>query len=87
MGKTMEPDEKDENGGHPSAEAPPASDAAPKLPSLQEVERKHILAALKLTSGVIEGPNGAAKILNLHPNTLRHRMGKFGIKRSDHHSS
>ena len=57
------------------------------LPSLKEVERNHILAALKLTSGVIEGPKGAAKILNLHPNTLRHRMEKFGIKRSDHHPS
>ena len=85
-GKDDGPDEKDEKDGRSSAEAQPASDAAPKLPSLQEVERKHILAALKLTSGVIEGPNGAAKILNLHPNTLRHRMGKFGIKRSDHHS-
>jgi len=52
------------------------------LPTLQEVERAHILAALKQTRGVIEGPNGAAKALDLHPNTLRHRMGKLGIKRS-----
>jgi formate hydrogenlyase transcriptional activator len=58
-----------------------------RLPTLEEVERNHILAAIKLTSGVIEGPKGAARILNLHPNTLRHRMEKFGIKRSDHHPS
>jgi formate hydrogenlyase transcriptional activator len=60
---------------------------ASKLPSMKEVERTHVLAALKLTSGVIEGPNGAARILNLHPNTLRHRMAKLGIKRSDHRPS
>ena len=54
------------------------------LPTLQEVERSHILAALEQTGGVVDGPKGAAKILNLHPNTLRHRMGKLGIKRSAH---
>ena len=70
-----------------SEESQTARGSASKLPSLKEVERNHILAALKLTSGVIEGPNGAAKILNLHPNTLRHRMGKFGIKASDHRPS
>jgi formate hydrogenlyase transcriptional activator len=54
------------------------------MPTLEEVERGHILAALQKTGGVIEGPKGAAKILNLHPNTLRHRMHKFGIKRPAH---
>jgi formate hydrogenlyase transcriptional activator len=67
----------------PHATIVPAS----PLPSMKEAERNHIVAALKLTSGVIEGPNGAAKILNLHPNTLRHRMARHGIKRSDHHLS
>lgn len=57
------------------------------LPSMKEVERNHIVAALKLTSGVIEGPKGAAKILHLHPNTLRNRMAKLGIKRADHQIS
>ena len=54
------------------------------LSTLEEVERSHILAALKQTGGVIEGPKGAAKILNIHPNTLRSRMAKLGIKRSGH---
>jgi hypothetical protein len=54
--------------------------AAP--PTLEAVERAHIMAVLKETDGVIEGPKGAAKILNLHPNTLRHRLKKLGIKRS-----
>src|SRR5262249_12473566 len=45
----------------------------PSLKTLQEIERAHILAVLQQTHGVIEGPNGAAKTLGLHPNTLRHR--------------
>jgi formate hydrogenlyase transcriptional activator len=51
------------------------------------VERGHILAVLKQTGGVIEGPKGAARILNLHPNTLRHRINKLGIKHSTHRIS
>jgi formate hydrogenlyase transcriptional activator len=50
--------------------------------TLEEVEREHILAALTRTGGVVEGPKGAAGMLNLHPNTLRHRMDKLGIPRS-----
>jgi formate hydrogenlyase transcriptional activator len=58
---------------------------SPKLLlTLDEVDRDHILAALQHTGGVVDGPKGAAKILNLHPNTLRHRMNKLGIKRSRH---
>jgi formate hydrogenlyase transcriptional activator len=50
--------------------------------SIQEVEKRHILEVLTQTSWVIEGDRGAAKILNLHPNTLRSRMKKLGIERS-----
>ena len=49
--------------------------------ALDTVEREHILAALAETNWVIEGDKGAAKILNLHPNTLRSRMKKMGIQR------
>jgi formate hydrogenlyase transcriptional activator len=56
--------------------------ASPVLSTLEDVERGYIMAVLKQTGGVIEGPKGAAKILNLHPNTLRHRISKLGIKRS-----
>jgi formate hydrogenlyase transcriptional activator len=51
----------------------PYLDQSP-LKTLQEVERDHILAVLQQTHGVIEGSNGAAKTLGMHPNTLRHRM-------------
>ena len=54
------------------------------LKTLEEVERTHISAVLQETRGVIEGAKGAAKTLGMHPNTLRHRMEKLGIKRSAH---
>jgi formate hydrogenlyase transcriptional activator len=50
--------------------------------SLESIERNHILQVLRQTQGIIEGPRGAAKILNLHPNTLRSRMKKLGIERT-----
>ena len=57
------------------------------LLTLDEVDRNHILAALQHAGGVVDGPKGAARILNLHPNTLRHRMGKLGIKGARHRPS
>jgi len=61
--------------------------SAPALKTLDEVERDHISAVLLQTRGVIEGANGAAKTLGMHPNTLRHRMEKLGLKRSTHRIS
>ena len=48
--------------------------------ALDEVERQHIQAVLNHTQGVIAGPRGAAKILDINANTLRSRMEKLGIK-------
>ena len=67
-----------------SAAAPAVTTVSRTLPSLEEVERSHILAALEHTAWVIEGTKGASAILKLHPNTLRSRMEKLGIKRSGH---
>jgi len=64
--------------------------SAPLLPiagSLEEVERGHILRVLQDMSWVIEGKQGAAARLGLHPNTLRSRMQKLGIKKSRSASS
>ena len=52
-----------------------------RLLTLEAVERQHILHVLEKTNGVVEGPNGAARVLDLHPNTLRGRMRKLGIQR------
>ena len=49
--------------------------------SHSDVEREHILRVLEQTGWIIQGPKGAAKILDLHPNTLRYRMKKLGIRR------
>ena len=51
--------------------------------TMQGMERAHILKILGQTNGVIDGPRGAARILNMHPNTLRSRMKKLGIERND----
>jgi len=51
--------------------------------TLAEAEREHILAALKEADWVISGPNGAATRLGINRSTLRFRMGKLGIVRSD----
>lgn len=50
--------------------------------TLEEVERTHILNVLKQTSWKISGHQGAAVILDMHPNTLRSRMEKLGIERA-----
>ncbi len=47
--------------------------------TLEELEREHILRVLSDTQWKVEGPNGAATILALQPNTLRSRMKKLGI--------
>ena len=52
--------------------------------SLESVERRHIIAVLKRTHGVIEGPRGAAVVLKLKPSTTRFRMKKLGITKSDY---
>jgi transcriptional regulator with GAF, ATPase, and Fis domain len=49
------------------------------LPNLNIVATAHIRQALKVSKGRINGPGGAAEILGLNPNTLRHRMRKLGI--------
>jgi PAS domain S-box-containing protein len=48
---------------------------------LADVEREHIERVLASTGYRIAGEKGAAKALGLHPNTLRHRLDKLGIRR------
>jgi PAS domain S-box-containing protein len=49
--------------------------------TLEEVERNQILKILSETRWRIEGKDGSAAILGLHPSTLRARMHKLGILR------
>jgi transcriptional regulator with GAF, ATPase, and Fis domain len=54
---------------------PPAGD------TLRDVERRHILAVLEKTDGVVGGPHGAAQRLGMKRSTLNFRMKKLGIVR------
>ncbi len=51
------------------------------LRTLEETERDQILKTLSETRWRINGKEGAAAILGLHPSTLRARMQKLGIRR------
>ncbi|MEW6672598.1 MAG: sigma-54 dependent transcriptional regulator [Thermodesulfobacteriota bacterium] len=46
---------------------------------LEEMIASHITKALARTGGKVEGEKGAARLLGLHPSTLRGRMKKLGI--------
>ncbi len=56
---------------------PPGGEAEPA--TLADVEKRHIEKILARTGGVIAGPKGAAKILDMPRSTLIHRMRKLGI--------
>jgi formate hydrogenlyase transcriptional activator len=60
--------------------SPPLSSA---VRTLEETERNQILKILSETRWRIEGKDGAAAILGLHPSTLRARMHKLGILRPE----
>lgn len=48
---------------------------------LMDIQKEHIIKILNLTFWRISGDKGAAKILGLHPETLRSKMRKLDIKR------
>lgn len=59
-------------------------DAEPTLtkenfPTLDAAAKAHVVAALRLTGGIVEGPSGAAALLEINPHTLRARMRKLGL--------
>jgi PAS domain S-box-containing protein len=68
------------------APASASSADSPAPNSLEYVEREHLLSVLRDRKWIIDGPNGAAKVLDLHPNTLRSRLKKLGISRATHSS-
>jgi PAS domain S-box-containing protein len=61
--------------------------APTSVATLADAERQHILSALRSTNWVIDGPSGAARVLDMHPNTLRSRLKKLGISRAAHETS
>jgi transcriptional regulator with GAF, ATPase, and Fis domain len=68
-------------GAWPSATPAPAPPGtSPGLTPLDAAMAAHIHQALARTRGRIDGPRGAARLLGLHPNTLRARMTKLRIQ-------
>jgi transcriptional regulator with GAF, ATPase, and Fis domain len=52
-----------------------------ELMTLKNMERKHILRALKLCGWKVSGKGGAAEILDIKPTTLYARIRKLGIQK------
>jgi len=52
------------------------------LKTYSAMEKDYIIKVLEYTQWRVSGEQGAATILEMHPNTLRSRMSKLGIKRS-----
>ncbi|MFC1544605.1 helix-turn-helix domain-containing protein [Gemmatimonadota bacterium] len=51
------------------------------IPTLEILEREHIVKVLELTGWRVSGEKGAAKILGIKSTTLNARMKKLGIAR------
>jgi transcriptional regulator with GAF, ATPase, and Fis domain len=72
-----------DGGHHPHPGEAPATAAGRgsrgEIVTLDEAQRRHIMAALEQTRGKIEGRRGAATILGINPHTLRARMRKLGV--------
>jgi transcriptional regulator with GAF, ATPase, and Fis domain len=70
---------------HPIQEAPLPVAPPPafngRAETLEESQRSIIIQTLEKTYWRVEGPNGAAALLGVHPNTLRSRFKKLGITR------
>jgi formate hydrogenlyase transcriptional activator len=63
----------------------PKPSAMPRVlrtPTLEELEKDHILAVLKTTGWRVSGQRGAAIVLGMKPTTLEARMRKLGIERT-----
>jgi|SRR5271157_5870774 len=58
-----------------------------KIATLNEAMARHIEAALAQTHGRIEGPYGAAALLDINPHTLRARMRKLRVDWRRHRRS
>jgi transcriptional regulator with GAF, ATPase, and Fis domain len=68
-------------------EEAPADKSISPIKTLDEMEREYIVRILEDRGWRIEGRSGAARILGIHPSTLRGRMLKFGIHKSNFNNS
>lgn len=79
-GKPLHFDELSQNPMPAVAEPPPfALTESTAVLDLDGVMSGHIRRVLEMCGGRVEGHRGAARLLNIHPSTLRKRMRKLGI--------
>lgn len=64
----------------PASMVTPLQELPGKLKTMDEMERDHILTALKASKGKVSGPGGAAEMLGLPAQTLYSRIKRLGIK-------
>ncbi|BBO90142.1 sigma 54-interacting transcriptional regulator [Desulfosarcina ovata] len=57
----------------------PVGETNPAILALDQAMAEHIKRVLRMTKGKIYGPDGAAELLVINPNTLRSRMKKLNI--------
>ena len=69
---------------HIQVEAGQQDDTERKIRHMSDVEKGHIIEALKAAHGKVSGGGGAAELLGLKPTTLESRMKKLGIDRAQH---
>ncbi len=69
---------------HIQVEAGQQEDTERKIRPMSDVEKGHIIEALKAANGKVSGGGGAAELLGLKPTTLESRMKKLGIDRAQH---
>jgi PAS domain S-box-containing protein len=55
-----------------------------RFKTLEEIQRDHILEALRRTSGKVSGIGGAANMLKINDKTLVSRMKKLGVEKEDY---
>jgi PAS domain S-box-containing protein len=65
----------------PSDRGAAPSSRAVERPTLEEIERRHIVEVLQQTGWRVSGPRGAAVLLGLKPTTLEARMKRLGVRR------
>ncbi|MBN2341052.1 MAG: sigma-54-dependent Fis family transcriptional regulator [Deltaproteobacteria bacterium] len=58
----------------------PAEPVVPTWSTFIEMSRAYFESLLKHTNGRISGPNGAAAIADINPNTLRSKLKKLGLR-------
>lgn len=64
----------------PTANEPPVPATPAKITSYEELLRTYFKTLLERTNGRISGPQGAASIAKMNPNTLRSKLKKLGMR-------